>query len=450
MYDDIIIAYKDNNDKLMSDLLAKVDINTIRKLVVMVKDTIFFTYLIAHLIRLGRKDLTPLVLPMMENPEDTSILEEAAYYGHTDLVNTILNTRRVRPTSIAIRNASKTGNVEILKMLLKYPGVNYRAIENIDTILPQLLPTGKTYLDHNSNIYTNMIAIGSGSYGYVYSADSNNYGKVAIKKLNKTSGFVLKEIRMLNKIRESSCNPYIVCLYDYFYIGNHLNRGVYLVYELVTGIELSKYILHNQNLDELSKVTIMRNLAIGLKELHQNNIIHRDIKGENIMVDPTNLKIKYLDLGLSCMLYTGDVETADAVIKWDCTDDIYGLKTGTPIYMAPEVFRIRGNPYEDDYSMIKKSDIYSLGKVFRDIVTGRLSNGIGNDDSDLTDLVVSPFKALINKMLSVNPDDRPSAENICKTLEMIYKGLSQAQIHKQKQAISQVVARNTTITRNLN
>lgn len=295
-----------------------------------------------------------------------------------------------------------------------------------------------------------MIIIGTGSYGNVYSADSNKYGKVAIKKLNKTSGLVLKEIRMLNKIRKGSCNPYIVCLYDYFYIGNNLNRGVYLVYELVTGIELSEYILHNQNLDDLSKVTIMKNLAIGLKELHKNNIIHRDIKGDNIMVDPATLKVKYLDLGLSCMLYTGDIESGDPVVKWDCTDDMYGLKTGTPVYMAPEVFKNVGNPYEDDYSMIKKSDIFSLGKVFRDIVTGKLSNGIGLDDSDLTNSVVSPFKVLINKMLSLDPANRPSAENVYKTVEMIYKGLSQAIIHKQKQAISQAIARNTTTSRNLN
>jgi len=93
----------------------------------------------------------------------------------------------------------------------------------------------------------------------------------------------------------------------------------------------------------------MVNIIQGLKLLHRNGIAHRDIKPDNIMVDPTSLDIKYIDFGLACRMES-------------CYSTMVG---GTPFYMAPELFL---DQVPDTLETWFKVDYWALGATLMEII----------------------------------------------------------------------------------
>ena len=124
-----------------------------------------------------------------------------------------------------------------------------------------------------------------------------------------------KEIRILS---ESSC-PYIVAYKETF--AHRKYQEIWIVMEYCPGGSLNDLVKKNGPLQEDQVAHLLRHVLEGVKYLHDNNKIHRDIKPHNLLLNGNVCKLA--DFGVSAVLGSPDA------LRTTCT--------GTPIYMAPEV-----------------------------------------------------------------------------------------------------------------
>ncbi len=193
-------------------------------------------------------------------------------------------------------------------------------------------------------------SIGDGGMSKVYLAHDVILNRdVAIKVLNYD--FANEEELKRRFQREalsatSLTHPHIVDIFD---VGEE-GELLYLVMEYVEGQTLKKFIQSNGPLPPIRALPIMRQLVSAISNAHHNGIVHRDIKPQNILMDSDgNLKIT--DFGIAMALSATAHTKTNSVI-------------GTVHYLSPE--QARGG------MATKKSDIYSLGIVFYELLTGEL------------------------------------------------------------------------------
>lgn len=190
--------------------------------------------------------------------------------------------------------------------------------------------------------------IGAGGMSDVYKAKDLTLGRfVAIKVLksefSEDMGFVTK-FRTEAQSAAGLEHPNIVNIYD---VGSE-NGMHYIVMEYVEGITLKTYIEKKGQLSFKEAVSIAIQVGRGIEAAHNKNIIHRDIKPQNIMIS-TEGKVKVTDFGI-----------ARAASSNTISSDVMG----SVHYSSPEQAR---NGFVDG-----KSDIYSLGIVMYEMVTGRV------------------------------------------------------------------------------
>ncbi len=190
--------------------------------------------------------------------------------------------------------------------------------------------------------------IGTGGMSDVYKAKDHKLNRfVAVKILkqefSENDNFVSK-FRVEAQAAAGLMHPNIVNVYD---VGDE-NGIYYIVMELVEGITLKKYIEKKSRLTVKEAVSIAIQVAMGLEAAHNNNIIHRDIKPQNIIISKEG-KVKVTDFGIA---------------KAATSNTITSNVMGSVHYTSPE--QARGG-YSD-----AKSDIYSLGITLYEMLTGRV------------------------------------------------------------------------------
>ncbi len=190
--------------------------------------------------------------------------------------------------------------------------------------------------------------IGTGGMSYVYKAKDHTLGRfVAIKVLK--SEFANDE-NFLQKFRSEAQNaaalshPNIVNIYD---VGATQEFN-FIVMEYIEGITLKTYIEKKGQLSFKEAVSIAIQVGKGIEDAHKHHVIHRDIKPQNIMIS-TDGKVKVTDFGIA---RAASAETINSEVM------------GSVHYISPEQAR---NGFVDC-----KSDIYSLGIVMYEMVTGRV------------------------------------------------------------------------------
>jgi len=193
-------------------------------------------------------------------------------------------------------------------------------------------------------------SLGRGGMGMVYRAFDREIGEeVAIKVLRpdiaRQSSRVEKrfraEIRLARRVRHRNvCSVY----------GDGIARGLlYICMELVLGENLVGLTRANGGLPPAEAWDALRQVADGLRAIHQAGIVHRDLKTGNLMRDREGV-VRVMDFGIAKHYEAGDTVTAT------------GTLMGTPEYMSPEQLRGEAVGY--------RSDIYSLGVVVYELFTG--------------------------------------------------------------------------------
>ncbi|KAL5550255.1 hypothetical protein UlMin_000431 [Ulmus minor] len=244
--------------------------------------------------------------------------------------------------------------------------------------------------------------IGSGSFSVVWHARHRVHGtEVAIKEIamgrlnKKLQESLMSEIFILKRVN----HPNIIRLHDII----EAPGNIHLVLEYCKGGDLSMYIQRHGRLPEAKAKHFMLQLAAGLQILRDNNLIHRDLKPQNLLLSTGDDKsvLKIADFGFARSLQPrGLAETL----------------CGSPLYMAPEIMQLQ--KYD------AKADLWSVGAILFQLVVGKTPFTGSNQIQLLQNIMKStelPFplnsndissecKDLCQKLLRRNPVERLTFE----------------------------------------
>lgn len=192
--------------------------------------------------------------------------------------------------------------------------------------------------------------LGTGGMGTVYLSENTNIGiKVAIKVLHAhliKSQNIKKRFLKEAKTQAILDHPNITKVIDY--VDN--KQGLFIILEYIEGEELNDYLFKNKGLmPEKDAAHYMSEILDAVGYAHNKGVIHRDLKSANIMITP-NRGIKIMDFGIAKL--AGDNLSLTKT----------GSRIGSPLYMSPE----QVTSAKIDY----RSDIYSLGVVYHEMLTG--------------------------------------------------------------------------------
>ncbi|MFH1422710.1 MAG: serine/threonine-protein kinase [Planctomycetota bacterium] len=278
-------------------------------------------------------------------------------------------------------------------------------------VVPNKKDLSNTYL----GAYKLIKRIGKGGMGEVYEAyeellDRTVAVKVLYSYLSEDDTFT---VRFLREARHAAKleHPAIASIYS----AGDSDNMYYIAMQLVKGKTLAEILEERGAIRQSQALLITRAVAGALSFAHSKNIIHRDIKPENIMIDKEG-KIKVMDFGLA----------RESCTKSKVTQT--GLYLGTPEYSSPE-------QCETD-EIDTRTDIYSLGVVFYEMLTGEvphtaetplsLFNKICSEEPtpvrELNTDVSKEVETIVNKMLAKNRERRfANADEVIKAIDKVLK-----------------------------
>ncbi|XP_053519787.1 serine/threonine-protein kinase MARK2-like [Artibeus jamaicensis] len=242
--------------------------------------------------------------------------------------------------------------------------------------------------------YVLLSTIGKGSFAKVMLARHIVTGaEVAVKITNRQgSSLAYRECQSLKKLN----HPNVIKLFEVIATQDHY----YFFMEHLSGGELQDYLEKYGARTEEEARTLFRQLLSALHYCHQKGVVHRDLKPENILLDADH-NIKLADFGLS-------KEFSKSKLTSFC---------GTVTHIAPEILSNR--PYDGP-----KADIWSLGVILYNIVTGRLpfdGDNFGEVKKRvlrghflLPRFVSEECQNLLRSIMTLDPTERPTLEDIIK------------------------------------
>jgi serine/threonine protein kinase/Tfp pilus assembly protein PilF len=295
------------------------------------------------------------------------------------------------------------------------------------------LTTGSTFAGR----YQMIEELGKGGMGKVYKVvDTKIKEKIALKLLKpeiaadkKTIERFSNELKFARKIRHEN-----VCqMFDL----NEEKGILYITMEYVSGDDLKSMIRMMGQLSPGQAVSITKQVCDGLEAAHKLGVVHRDLKPQNLMID-RNGNARIMDFGIARSIKAKGITST-------------GVMIGTPEYMSPE--QVEGKEVD------QRSDIYSMGVILYELVTGRVpfegdtpfSIGMKHkseeprDPKELNVQVPDDLSHMILKCMEKDKGNRyQSAEELRSELIKIEKGIPTAEkvIPKRKP----ITSREITVT----
>ncbi|KAI4357766.1 hypothetical protein L6164_001694 [Bauhinia variegata] len=291
-------------------------------------------------------------------------------------------------------------------------------------------------LEEATNNFDRSKELGDGGFGTVYHGKLRDGREVAVKRLYehnyKRVEQFMNEIAILTRLRHRN----LVSLYG---CTSRHSRGLLLVYEFIpngtVGFHLRSHLAKSRLLSWHIRLKIAVETATALAYLHASDIIHRDVKSNNILLD-NYYCVKVADFGLS-RLFPNDVTHVSTAPQ------------GTPGYVDPE--------YHQCYQLTSKSDVYSFGVVLVELISSKPAVDMSRhkDEINLANLALkkiqkSALSELVDPSLGFHSDDeikrmitstaelafhclqpdkelRPSMDEVLKVLKRIQSGKNEAE-----------------------
>ncbi len=243
--------------------------------------------------------------------------------------------------------------------------------------------------------YTIKQLLGRGGMGAVYLAhDAQLQRDVALKVPKFDAGTNSKLVSRFYREARSAANLSHPNLCPVFDVGE-IEGTHYIAMAYIKGRPLASYVNPEKPSATRAIATIIRKVALAMEDAHQSGIIHRDLKPANIMIDHRKEPI-VMDFGLACPQDLGNESRL--------TQD--GALLGSPAYMSPEQLKGKSN------AIGPASDIYSLGVVLYELLSGRLPfTGAGSTIAMIGQILTEEPTDLI----TVRADIDPALAAICKT-----------------------------------
>jgi serine/threonine protein kinase len=246
--------------------------------------------------------------------------------------------------------------------------------------------------------YRLLEARGGGGMAKVYKAlDLTLEREVAVKVINpdlrnepEFDARFHREARIASQLND----PHIVVVHDF---GIDAEHGPYLVMEFLQGQTLRERLQTEGPLPVRAGMQLAAQLMLALIHAHSKDIVHRDIKPDNIFIliqSGVRLHVRVLDFGIA-RIYRGDDAAAH-----DQPLTQPGAVVGTPRYMSPE--QLAGLPVD------ARSDLYSAAMVIHEGLTGKLPHVTGKTLAELCPDAPLGLCEILNQCLSPNPNDRPA------------------------------------------
>ena len=323
-----------------------------------------------------------------ENAEDSLLdyLNKNIDYHQNEIINTEISE-------------SNESLLSTLKENGKYTCYN-RDMEIISSYIKNFYKKNKKYPTTKMKFYKYGRLLGKGAFGKVNLCLHTLTGRlVAIKSINKEkikNERQKKKIKLETTIMETlSKSKNIVKIFETYETKKH----ICIVMEYICAGDLLTYIKKRSKLTEPVAKFIFKQIILGIKHIHDNSIIHRDIKLDNILLDLDN-NIKICDFGVSRKINK---------------DDVMFEQCGTPAYIAPEILINKG--YQG-FGV----DIWSAGVVLYAMLSGTVPFK-GNNLKELHNLIISgdykeikgisiEAEDLLKNILEVDPNKRFKIEEI--------------------------------------
>jgi serine/threonine protein kinase/tetratricopeptide (TPR) repeat protein len=291
-------------------------------------------------------------------------------------------------------------------------------------------------------------SLGRGGMGEVYLAEDLRLHRLVALKMcpaeDEAAASLLREARVASVLN----HPGIAVIYEIGDADRPGGRQSFIAMEYVKGKTLAEF-AHTPDLGLEEIVDVVGHAAEALAAAHRQGVVHRDVKPSNVMV-LENMRVKVLDFGLAkyVPLATGGGDT------WSGRDlAISGSLMGTFSYMSPE--QARGRDVDG------RTDIFSLGVVLYELVTGHLPFS-GENAVEIIDAIlredpppmtrggeaVSPgLERIVRRMLAKDPDFRyQSMQDVCGDLEEAKRSSFQgaAAVHLESPSVAVMTFANIT------